>query len=143
MSKPWIHSISSSRRFRGKPEDYFEIHDFMDQSKGAFPDNRHRVISHNAFFIKNILERVKFSNSCEPIGNSFPYIINSDNIQVSVRDIGEQHILEDFGGQYIPSLQDYLENMEYKDWMSNGKGNPPSHAFFIERKKTTKTILLD
>jgi hypothetical protein len=33
--------------------------------------------------------------------------------------------LEDFGG-FIPTPQDYIENMEWQDWMNNGKGVPSS-----------------
>lgn len=50
MAKPYIHAISSAKRFGGKPEDYIEIHNLMDSSKGAIPDNRHRALTHNSWF---------------------------------------------------------------------------------------------
>lgn len=90
MSKPWIHACSSARKFGGKPEDYLDIHQLMDSSKGAMPDNRHRALTHNSWFLSTILERIFGVN-----------IKNSDNRDVSVRDIGEQHILEDFGNRYL------------------------------------------
>ena len=43
MSKPWIHALSSSRKYGGKPEDYIEIHNLMDSSKSCMGDNRHRT----------------------------------------------------------------------------------------------------
>ena len=121
MAKPWIHSLNSVKKFGGKPEDYIDIHNFMDSSKSAFPDNRHRALTHNSWFLF-VLERV--------FG---VIIINSDQRQISVRDVGEQHILEDFGMRFIPSPQDYLENMEIVPWMNTGIGYPSS-AKKIEKK---------
>jgi hypothetical protein len=124
MSKPWIHSVSSAKKFGGVPEDYFEIHNLMDSSKGAMPDNRHRALTHNSWFLSTILERIFGVN-----------IKNSDGRDVSVRDIGEQHILEDFGNRYIPTASDYLEEMEYKSWMNAGRDTIPS-----SHKKISKTV---
>lgn len=115
MSKPWIHSLSSAKRFGGKPEDYIEIHNLMDSSKAAMCDNRHRALTHNAWFIGTILEKI--------FGVT---IANSNGKAVSVRDIGEQHVAEDFKGRFIPSAQDYLAEMEMKEWMNNGRGVPAS-----------------
>lgn len=135
MSKPFIHSQSSAKRYGGKPEDYIEIHNLMDSSKAAIADQRHRSLLHNAWFIGEILERIKFSNSCPPTGdNRFPTIINSDGKHVSVRDVGEDHVTEDFHG-FIPSVQDYLMEMNIQDWMCNGKGKPPSFAKISEHRK--------
>lgn len=130
MAKPFIHAKSSAKKYGGKWEDYFPIHDFMDCSKGAFPDNRHRTLTHNAWFIKFVLERVHFPNSGPMTADgSFPTIVNSDGKHVSVREIGEQHILEDFGMKFIPSAADYLESMEMEPWMNNGMAGdtPPSY----------------
>lgn len=128
MAKPWIHATSSARRFGGKPEDYLEIHQLMDSSKGAMPDNRHRALTHNSWFLSNILERIFGVN-----------IKNSDGRDVSVRDIGEQHILEDFGNRFIPSASDYLEEMEYVSWMNADKNSFPSSHKKIANKMTTTT----
>lgn len=127
MSKPFIHAISSARKFGGKPEDYIDIHDLMDLSKGAMPDNRHRALTHNSWFLSNILERV--------FGHT---IKNSDGREVSVRDIGEQHILEDYSNKFIPTAQDFLQEMNFKQWMNNGvKEVAPSHQKIEANKKVT------
>ena len=132
MSKPYIHAVSSARRFGGVPEDYIEIHNLMDSSKGTIADSRHRALTHTAWFLSVILERI------------FGVVItNSDGRKVSVRDIGEQHILEDFGGRFIPSAQDYLQGIPMETWMLSGKGEPPA-SFKFEREyrvklKTRKT----
>lgn len=146
MSKPLIHAKSSAKHFGGKQEDYIEIHSFIDSSKGTVACSRHRVLTHTSWFLSNILERIKFANSCPPTpDNRFPFVINSDNREISVRDIGEQHILEDFGGKFIPSFQDYVESMEIKDWMINGGGIPPSYAKIhkknLERGETRKKLI--
>ena len=135
MSKPYIHALSSAKRYGGKPEDYEPIHNFMDSSKSCFPDNRHRALTHNAWFIGQVLERVKFDNS-GPVtsDNRFPYIINSDDKKVFVRDIGEQHILEDYAGKFIPSASDFIQEMTFLDWMQNGRGVPASHVKIKERR---------
>ena len=136
MSKPYIHAQSSVRKFGGQPQDYEPIHSFMDCSKGAIADNRHRALTHNSWFLNNILERVKFANSGpETSDHRFPTIINSDGRTVSVRDIGEQHCLEDFANKFIPSAQDYLAEMEFKSWMQNGISHPPSFVKIDEGRK--------
>lgn len=144
MAKPEIHSKSSARRFGGTWEDYVEIHKLMDSSKGAIADNRHRVLTHNAWFISEILERIKFHNStpCKPDGR-FYTILNSDGKEISVRDIGEQHVLEDFGMRFIPSAQDYIQEMEMKSWMNNGMGEGPTSFKKIESNKTVRFIKAD
>jgi hypothetical protein len=125
MAKPYIHAVSSARKHGGKPEDYVEIHAFMDCSKGSIGDNRHRALTHTTWFIMFVLPRV--------FGETF---VNSEGKTISTRDIGEQHVLEDFGGRFIPTAQDYLQEMEHKDWMQSGTGKPPSFAKLAQRKKT-------
>lgn len=129
MSKPYIHAVSSAKKFGGVPEDYIEIHNLMDSSKSAIADNRHRVLTHNSWFIGagGILERI-FGVTIQ----------NSDGKSVSVRDVGEQHILEDFGQRFIPTAQDYIQEMEFKDWMQNGRGFPTSMNKIVNRKKGFK-----
>lgn len=123
MSKPWIHSLSSAKHFGGKPEDYLDIHQFLDSSKSVIADNRHRCLTHNSWFLSVVLERI--------FGVT---LVNSDGNTVSVRNIGEQHVGEDFHG-FIPSAQDYLQEMEFKPWMMNGKGKPPSCARLYKKAK--------
>ena len=115
MSKPLIHAQTSAAKHGGKPEDYMDIHEFMDSSKAAFPDSRHRALTHNTWFIQTILKRVFGSTRT-----------NSDGQLYSVTDIGEEHVMEDYKGRFIPSVQDFLMEMEVQDWMKNGSGVPES-----------------
>lgn len=129
MAKPWIHALSSARRFGGRPEDYIEIHNLMDSSKGVIADSRHRALTHNAWFLSVMLEKI------------FGVVIkNSNGRDVSVREIGEQHVMEDFSGRFIPSAQDYLEGMKFEEWMLRGKGAPPASFRFVKIKKETKNV---
>lgn len=132
MSKPYIHALSSARKYGGIPKDYVEIHILMDASKGAIPDNRHRALTHNSWFIMTILPKI--------FGETF---VNSVGKTISTRDIGEDHVLEDYGGKFIPSAQDFLAEMEYKEWMQSGNGHPPSFAKIAERKKTKIRLITD
>lgn len=100
--KPYIHAKNSAKKHGGKPEDYQAIHDFFDSTKAAMPDMRHRAILHNAFGIF-VAERV--------FGTT---ITNSDGKVVSVRDIGEDHVLEDIG--FIPTIQDWLKDLPFTAW---------------------------
>lgn len=145
MSKPYIHAQSSAKKFGGKPEDYIDIHTFMDSSKGAIADNRHRALTHNAWFIMNILERVRFRNSYvhSPDQLTYPTIVVTGGKQVSIRDVGEQHILEDFKNRFIPTAQDYIGEIEFKPWMQNGDGVPPSYQKVVKKKVRPEDSVMD
>ena len=109
MANAHVHSKSSARRYGGQPEDYLNIHIKMDCSKAYVADNRHRALTHTNFWIHEVMIPI------------FGY-----------------NILEDFGMRFIPTAQDYLENMEFKDWMQNGiKGHPASFEK-ISQKVTLK-----
>lgn len=104
------------RKHGGRPADYQPIHDLIDSSKAAVPDMRHRAILHSAFGIF-LVERV--------FGVT---LTNSDGAVVSVRDIAEEHVIEDLGR--IPTMQDYLDRMELAPWMGGAR-------------KTTRFIPID
>lgn len=126
MAKPYIHALSSVRRYGGTVENYLPIHDLMDSSKAVIADSRHRALTHNSWFVGTILEKV--------FGN---HIVNSDGKRVSVRQIGEDHVMEDFSNRFIPSAADYLMEMEYRAWMQNGRDAvPPS----FERIRSSRTV---
>lgn len=101
--KPRLHAKSSAKKFGGAPEDYQDIHDWFDQTKAHHADVRHRAILHSTLGIY----------LCEQVYG--PFITNSAGKEVSVRDLGEQHVLEDLGR--IPTVGDYLQNMVLQPWM--------------------------
>ena len=154
MAKPIVHARSSARRFGGVAEDYLEIHDLMDSSKSAFPDNRHRALTHNSWFFF-IVERIfghEINLSCVACAEDY----DEDDCPLcegtgkrgtaSVRAVCEQHVLEDFRGRFIPTVADYFEGMEFQDWMNNGiDGTPSSHRKIDTLNKETKrrSVTLD
>lgn len=107
MSKAWVHAVSSAKRWGGKPEDYIAIHEKMDSTKMAHAEVTHRAVFHSAFGVYVI----------EDIFGRF--LTNSDGKQVFVRDVAEQHVLEDLG--FIPSLGDWLKEMPAQPWMAGGR----------------------
>lgn len=102
--KPLIHAKVSVKKYGGKVEDYMPIHDFIDSSKVAVPDIRHRAMLHSAWGVY-LVERV--------FGTHFK---NSDGKDVSTRDIAEEHVQQDLG--FIPTLEDWLNTMPIEGWMS-------------------------
>lgn len=139
MATPRIHAESSVRRWGGVVHDYIDIHAKMDCSKKYFPDNRHRILTHNMFFIFEVII---------PIYGEF--ITNSDGKEVDVKNICELHILEDYHMKYIPTPQDWLENLQLKSWMQNGLGEAPPSAklrfpdgVHIQEKKERVTVYVD
>lgn len=100
------HAQSSARKWGGTPEDYLPVHEFIDGTKQAFGDVRHRAILHNTYgiwLVQEVHGRVLEVNKGKHI------------VKVPVREIAEQHILEDLG--WIPTPGDWLENMDIKAWM--------------------------
>lgn len=114
MGKPHQHAESSAKKFGGKMQDYLEVHILLDSSKMAFADNRHRALTHNSWFVNHIMPKI--------FGDT---ITNSDGKLISVIDIAEQHILEDFNYHFIPTAQDYLTHMAKTSWL-HGQGLPQS-----------------
>jgi len=132
MANAIIHSESSVKMFGGCLDDYLAIHNKMDCSKGQIADNRHRVLTHTMFWIKEVME---------PIFGL--YITNSGGKKVSVKDICERHILEDYRMKFIPTVQDFVENMEFKDWMQNGRGQTPNSCKMLYKSKSDNHDLID
>ena len=104
MSKAWVHALSSAKRWGGTADDYIAVHERIDSTKSAHAEVTHRCVFHSAFGIYVI----------EEIFGRF--VTNSDGRQVFVRDIAEQHVLEDLG--FIPSLSDWLKEMPAQPWMA-------------------------
>jgi len=100
---PYLHAISSARKFGGIPEDYLHIHNWFDYSKRAMADYRHRALRHHAEGIFECEEKYGIT------------IKNSEGKLIPTRFIGEQHVKEDLG--WIPSMKDWLINIKAEKWM--------------------------
>jgi hypothetical protein len=102
--KPYLHGRIHAKKYGGKPEDYADIDDFIDSSKAAFADVRHRAILHSAFgcfIVEKVFGRTR---------------VNSDGKTYSPRDVAEDHCIQDLG--WLPNVNHYLENMQIQEWMS-------------------------
>jgi hypothetical protein len=114
--KPFLHGRIHAKKYGGLPEDYADIDDFIDSSKIACPDMRHRAILHSSFGCY-LVERL-FGRTRK----------NSAGIEYSPRDIAEDHIQQDLG--FIPTPEQYLRNMTLEPWMSGTvKANKHSNRF--------------
>lgn len=98
-------------------DDYLAIHKKMDCSKAHFPDNRHRALTHTLFWVYEVMIPL--------FGET---ITNSSGRTCSVKDICELHILEDFRMKFIPTVSDWLQEVDMQNWMQNGFKEVPSSA---------------
>jgi hypothetical protein len=123
MADAIYHAKSSAKRWGGVPEDYIAIHQKMDCSKSQIPDNRHRALTHHHFWINEVMIPI-FGATMK----------NSAGREIPVKEICEQHILEDFGNRFIPNSSDYLESMRPEKWMNNAlKGSKPRRLIYLEK----------
>jgi Domain of unknown function (DUF6915) len=122
--KPFCHAKNSAKKFGGEPEEYMPIHEFMDSSKATIGDMRHRAILHSAFGIF-VAERVFGS-----------VMTNSEGRKVSVRDIAEDHVIEDLG--FIPSVENWLAHVKMEPWMRGDRRG--SRKKFISYKNEKKNV---
>lgn len=124
--KPRKHAEASAKRWGGVPEDYQKIHDLLDFPKAAHPDMRHRAILHNS--MGPYLCEIAFGTT----------LINSIGKVVSVRDIAEEHILQDMGR--IPTVSDYLNGMPMYDWLGGPRRRVTRVDFAAVGEDATQTI---
>ena len=98
----FYHAKSSASEWGGHPSDYMAVHEFLDQSKMAMADVRHRAMLHHTL-------GTRLAEQCLGV-----VVTNSDGREVPVRLIAERHIIEDLG--FLPTPQDWLERMPFEHW---------------------------
>lgn len=115
--KSYLHSRVHAKKYGGVPDDYVDIDDFIDSSKQAVADVRHRAILHSAFgcfIVEKVFGRTR---------------VNSAGKTYSPRDVAEDHIQQDLG--FIPTMDKYLNNMEIQPWMSGTEKGKNRKTNFI------------
>lgn len=138
MAHSYHHAVSSAKRFGGEPDDYLALHNFMDSSKSAWADQRHRAVLHHNFgifvteevmgrqeevrLLRQALQRIprwlqRLFGVRVPTERPVTITLNSGK-QVPIRLLAEQHVIEDCG--FIPTLEEYLGQMPKKSWMYRG-----------------------
>lgn len=129
MASSYVHAMASARKFGGIPEDYLAIHEFIDSSKKSFADERHRSMYHHTqgpWVCQEIFGR--FIVPTNPDGS--PVMKNGRELKVMVREIAENHIIEDLG--CIPSPGDWMNCMDCKRWMGGKKTAIISAGDFLD-----------
>lgn len=102
----WYHAVSSANKYGGAPEDYIEVHEFIDSSKRIIGDIRHRSLYHHTEGIW-LCQRL--------FGRTIPVEVNGKAKKVPTRLVAELHIEQDLG--WIPSPKDYIDGMPIRPWM--------------------------
>ena len=95
--KPHLHAKTSVKKWGGTIDDYMDIHEFIDSSKAHVADMRHRLLLHSSFGIYIVQSVFGMTRT------------NSSGKLYAVRDIAEDHVLEDLGT--IPSVERWLANV--------------------------------
>ena len=105
----WHHAKSCARKWGGDPNDYIDVHEFIDSSKKIIGDVRHRAIYHHTegvWLCQQIFGRTITVSRGTHLGS----------IEIPTRLIAERHILEDLG--WLPSPAGYLKDTPVATWMS-------------------------
>ena len=126
--KPLDHAESSAKSYGGTWEDYIDIHEYMDASRRAVSDMRHRIATHNTWFVYG------------PLLDKFgPARKNSEGKLYSVSQIGEDHCREDLGGNF-PTLQDWCTHMDSQPWMcgNTNEGSIPESMKTLQEEPEEK-----
>lgn len=113
VAQSWLHAETSARHFGGTPEDYIAIHEWIDRFKADNGDVRHRAMLHHTqgpWMAQEVFGRTI---------TVFDKRTGKEK-SVVVRDIAENHIVEDLG--WLPSPADWLSCMDCKVWFG-GKRN--------------------
>lgn len=104
MSHYHYHSVSSANAFGGTPEDYHELHAWMDRGRDQTDRLLHRMLSHHA---QGVADGVRLFGPTWTI---------STGRQVPTSLILGGHIREDLG--FLPTLEHYLELLHCPRWAS-------------------------
>jgi hypothetical protein len=99
----WYHAVSAAKKWGGEPEDYIELHEFIDSSKLSIGDVRHRAMYHHTQGVW-LCQRIFGRTITTSVGRRVP-----------TRLVAERHITEDLG--WLPSPADYIGTMPLRPWM--------------------------
>lgn len=112
MAASYVHAQASARHFKaGKPEDYLDVHEWIDQFKKSNADVRHRAFLHNSqgpWMAQDV-----FGPAREILG------WDGKMKTITIREIAETHILQDLG--WIPSPADWASCMDCQVWMGGAR----------------------
>ncbi|RTL01039.1 MAG: hypothetical protein EKK57_05705 [Proteobacteria bacterium] len=123
-----IHAELSAKRNKTKSDKdfqwFYKLHDFFDSSKEVDSTNRHRILTHQLWFTKQVIIPI------------FGETYTTENGRViNIKDLSESdHLAADFKGRFIPSLGDYVslinDSKEIQDSITK---------FFLDNQKTIES----
>lgn len=102
------HARSTAKKWGGTAEEYLPFHAWFDESAMQINDKRHRMLRHHAYGIQQLIERFG------------AYYTNSVGKVVPMKQIGEQHVVEDIG--FIPAFADWVREIPVSKWMNGRPG---------------------
>ncbi|NIE97581.1 hypothetical protein F3J02_14015 [Acinetobacter sp. Tr-809] len=102
------HARISAKRWGGEPEDYYELHAFIDSTKSLCSDARHRIL-HTLWGINSVVVPV-FGHSLQ----------NSAGKSIDIKDLCERdHLLVDYQQRFIPTLNDFVNAIDARQLPQN------------------------
>jgi hypothetical protein len=128
---PVKHCFISAKRWGGKPEDYYEIHSFIDHTKSLCSDIRHRIL-HTLWGVNHLVIPI--------FGHT---LFNSDGKGVDVKDLCERdHLIVDYHSKFIPTLSDFVEAIN-DDYLPNDfkQRIETIHSIFIDNQNISDLML--
>ena len=116
---PWKHAESSVKKWGGFPEDYMELHDWLDETKQYTGDWTHRALRHHAAGVQWAVQ--KFGHMLKTAEGSVGL--------APTKLVAEQHIIEDCG--FIPTAE---------QWLTGLRTSPEPWMLRVQKKSITTKL---
>lgn len=125
------HARISAKRWGGEPEDYYEIHSFIDSTKSLCSDARHRIL-HTLWGVNSVVVPV-FGHSLQ----------NSAGKSIDIKDLCERdHLLVDYQQRFIPTLNDFVSAIDATQLPKNFEQQLEQlHQYYLQDKTLSQLML--
>ncbi|USA46333.1 hypothetical protein NDN11_16840 [Acinetobacter sp. C26M] len=125
------HARISAKRWGGEPEDYYELHAFIDSTKSLCSDARHRIL-HTLWGINSVVVPV-FGHSLQ----------NSAGKSIDIKDLCERdHLLVDYQQRFIPTLNDFVNAIDARQLPQNFEQHLEQlHHDYVQDKALSQLML--
>lgn len=125
------HARISVKRWGGEPEDYYEIHSFIDSTKSLCSDARHRIL-HTLWGVNSVVVPV-FGHSIE----------NSAGKSIDIKDLCERdHLLVDYQQRFIPTLNDFVQAIDETQLPKNfAQQIEQLHEYYLKDQTLSRLML--
>lgn len=125
------HARISAKRWGGEPEDYYEIHSFIDSTKSLCSDARHRIL-HTLWGVNSVVVPV-FGHSLQ----------NSAGKSIDIKDLCERdHLLVDYQQRFIPTLNDFVNAIDATQLPKNFEQQLEQlHQYYLQDKTLSQLML--